>query len=311
VTGRPVVVSVHQPNFMPWLKLLDKILASDVYVAYDTVQYTQSEYHARQRVRTHTGPAWLSLPLRKIPGQRQLIGQLRLDPGQPFRARHLKTLRVGYARAPYFTDVYGLVEQVYARGHERLVDLSLGLIEAFCRYLGSPVRIVRASDLPHAGDNTERLIQLVRAVGGSAHLTSTYGTERRYIEWPRVIGAGIAVHAQRFQHPVYPQAWPGFVADLAALDMLFCQGPATAALLAAARRSTPIDPAVPTPDDLPGPAGLTAPPEPARPAGTPEPAGTPGTAGTPEPPEPAGTPELPEPAGMNRTRGPAAGAVER
>ena len=48
-------VSVHQPNFMPWLKLLDKVLASDVYVAYDTVQYTKSEYHARQRVRTRTG----------------------------------------------------------------------------------------------------------------------------------------------------------------------------------------------------------------------------------------------------------------
>lgn len=26
------IVSVHQPNFMPWIKLLDKILASDVYV---------------------------------------------------------------------------------------------------------------------------------------------------------------------------------------------------------------------------------------------------------------------------------------
>jgi hypothetical protein len=240
--GRPLVVSVHQPNFMPWLKLLDKILASDVYVAYDTVQYTRSEYHARQRVRTHTGAAWLSVPLRKIPGQRQLLEQLRLDPGQPYQARHLKTLRVGYARAPWFAEVYALVEQVYAGDHERLVDLSLDLIEAFCRYLGSPVRIVRASSLPHAGDNTERLIQLVRAVAGDVHLTSTYGTERRYIDWPRVAAAGIEVHAQRFTHPRYPQAWPGFVPDLAALDMLFCQGRETGPILAAGRASTRIEP---------------------------------------------------------------------
>jgi hypothetical protein len=42
---------VHQPNFLPWLKLLDKILGSDVYVAYDSVIYTRSEYHDRQRIK--------------------------------------------------------------------------------------------------------------------------------------------------------------------------------------------------------------------------------------------------------------------
>jgi hypothetical protein len=236
-----LLVSVHQPNFMPWLRLLDKILASDVYIAYDTVQYTKSEYHARQRVRTHTGEPWLSVPLRSVRGRRQLIGQVRLDPGQPFRARHLKTLRLGYSNTPYFAEVYGLVEEVYGRGQERLIDLNLDLIETFCRYLGSQVRIVRASSLPHAGDNTERLVELIRHVAGTVHLTSTYGTGRQYIDWPRVLAAGIAVRAQRFDHPRYDQAWPGFVADLAALDMLFCRGPATARTLAAGRRFVPVE----------------------------------------------------------------------
>lgn len=230
-----VLVSVHQPNFQPWLKLLDKILASDVYVAYDTVQYTKSEYHARQRVRTYTGPAWLSLPLLSVRGQRQLLCEVLLDPGQPFRPRHLKVLRTGYAKAPFFAEVYALVEDVYARDHRRLVDLNVDLIEAICRYLGSPVRIVRASSLPHQGDNTDRLLGLVRAVAGTGHLTSTYGTERQYIDWPRVQAAGIAIRAQRFAHPVYPQPWPGFVPDLAALDLLFCRGPATAEILATRR----------------------------------------------------------------------------
>ena len=59
----PVVVAVHQPNFMPWIKLLDKILASDVYVAYDTVQYTKREFHSRQKIKRADGPAWLSVPV--------------------------------------------------------------------------------------------------------------------------------------------------------------------------------------------------------------------------------------------------------
>jgi hypothetical protein len=265
---RDVLVSVHQPNFLPWLRLLDKILASDIYVAYDTVQYTKSEYHARQRVRTYTGPAWLSLPLLSVRGQRQQLREVRLDPGQPFRPRHLKTLRAGYAKAPFFAEVYEVVEDVYARNQSWLVDLNVDLIEAICRYLGSPVRIVRASALPHHGDNTDRLVELVRQVGGTVHLTSTYGTQRRYVDWPRVQAAGIAVRAQAFEHPTYDQPWPGFVPDLAALDMLFCRGRATAEVLAACRRFHEVgplagEPAAEAPAEGQPPAGVPAAGEPA------------------------------------------------
>lgn len=237
-----VTVSVHQPNFLPWLKLLDKILASDVYVAYDTVQYAKSEYHARQRVKSHTGPVWLTLPLRGVPGRRQLIQEVRIDNGQPFRHRHLRLLRTGYTKAEFFDDVYPIVEEVYGRGHDTLVDLNLDLIAAFCRYLDSPVRIVRASSLPHEGDNTDRLVQLVRQVGGNVHLTSTYGTERRYLDWDRVQAAGIAVRSQVFEHPVYDQLWRDFVPNLAALDMLFTCGRMTGKALAAGRRFDEVDP---------------------------------------------------------------------
>jgi WbqC-like protein family len=229
-----MLVSVHQPNFLPWLKLLAKILDSDVYVAYDTVQFTRSEFHARQRVRTHTGPTWLTVPVRRVPGVREPIASVGIETSQPWAYRHLRTLRTGYARTPYFDEVLGLVETVYSRQYELLADLNIALIDAITGYLGSPVRIVRASTVDHAGDNTERLVDLVRNVGGDAHLTSTYGTERRYIDWDRVAAAGIRVCPQRFEHPRYEQAWPGFTPGLACLDLLFAHGRDAAGLLAEA-----------------------------------------------------------------------------
>lgn len=236
-----IAVAVHQPNFMPWLKLLDKILASDVYVGYDTVQYTKSEYHGRQRVRTYTGELWLSVPLRKLHGTRQLIHEVRIDNNQPFRYHHLRLLRGAYGRTEFFDEVYPIVGEVYSREHDRLVDLNLDLIEAFCRYLGSDVRITRASALTHFGDNTDRLIGIVRAVGGDVHLTSTYGTDRQYIDWQRVRSAGIRVRSQVFEHPTYQQAWVGFIPNLAALDMLFTCGKDTSKILEVNRRFDDID----------------------------------------------------------------------
>lgn len=230
-----VTVAVHQPNFLPWLKLLDKILASDVYVAYDTVQYTKSEYHARQKVKTEHGLRWLSVPVHGSRGATQLIQDVRIDNNQPFRTRQLRTLRQSYGHSHYFDEVYPLIEHVYGCGHDRLIDLNVALLESFCRYLGSSVQIVRASALQHHGDNTERIVDLVRAVGGDVHLTSTYGGERRYIEWGRLRAAGIGVRSQVFEHPTYVQPWGEFTPNLAAIDMLFCCGRATSELLAAQR----------------------------------------------------------------------------
>lgn len=236
-----MLVSIHQPNFMPWLKLLDKILGSDVYVAYDTVQYTRSEYHGRQKIKREGRCDWLSVPLRRSPGGRQLIQDVRIARSEPFRVRHLRLLRLAYSRAPYFDELFPLIEDVYGRDHEWLADLNLDLITMLCDYLSSPVRIVRASsierDLPPGRDGTRRLVDLVRAVAGTAHLTSTYGSEREYIDWAAVCDAGLRVVSQRFTHPVHPQSGPGeFLPHLASVDMLFHCGRASAELLAEQRR---------------------------------------------------------------------------
>ncbi len=237
-----IAVSVHQPNFMPWLKLLDKILGSDVYVAYDTVLYTRSEYHARQRIKRAGRADWLSVPLVKVPGTQQLIKDVRIDGSQPFRAQHLRLIRLAYGKSEHFDEVYPVIESVYRKDQALLVDLNLDLISALCAYLDSTVRIVPASTLERdkttaeLGDNTQRIVDMVRTVGGTIHLTSTYGTERQYIDWPRVQAAGLGIWSQEFEHPMYEQAGTDFLPHLAALDMLFHCGSATAEMLRERRR---------------------------------------------------------------------------
>jgi hypothetical protein len=237
------LVSVHQPNFMPWLKLLDKILASDVYVAYDTAQFTKSEYHARQKVKTPSKPVWLTVPVMST-GDYKPIQDVRIDNKQPFRRQHLHRLRTAYGSTPYFDEVYATIEPVFKGDHERLVDLNLDLIEALCSYLDASVRIVRASTLPHEGDRAERLVQLVKAVDGSDHLTSTYGGDHQDVDWSPFEDAGIGIRVQEFEHPEYDQIGEDFVPDLAAVDMLFSCGRETAEILARRRSVVPVAPAL-------------------------------------------------------------------
>jgi hypothetical protein len=234
-----VTVSVHQPNFMPWLKLMAKILDSDVYVAYDTVQFTRHEFHARQHFRTRSGEAaWLTVPVVST-GSRQMLNEVRVVPEQGWRDDHLEFLASNYSSAAYFGEVFPLVREVYARRHEMLVDHNLDLIEQLCRYLGSDVKIVRAGDLPHTGTREERLLDLVRNAGGDAHLTSTTATH--VIDWSGFDEAGIPVYVQEFSHPEYPQGDPPFLPNLAAVDLLFHTGTGAARIFDTCNRAEPLE----------------------------------------------------------------------
>ncbi|MQA17520.1 MAG: hypothetical protein GEV09_26535, partial [Pseudonocardiaceae bacterium] len=162
---------------------------------------------------------------------------VEIDNTQPWRKKHLSALRTNYAKAEFFDEVYPLVQDVYGRDHTRLGDIGVDLIEELCRYLGGTVRVVRSSSLDEVtGDNTERLTQLVRLAGGNVHLTSTFGTDRRYVDWERMRAAGVGIRSQVFEHPVYEQLWEGFVPNLATPDMLCNCGRATAKILEANRR---------------------------------------------------------------------------
>lgn len=230
---------MHQPNFLPWLKLLAKVAASDVYVAYDSVQFTRSEFHARQRVKARDSrTAWLTVPVVHT-GRREILSEVAICEDEDWRSAHLATLRRHYRSAAHFAEVVTLVEDVYARRHSRLVDLNVDLIAAMCAYLGADVRIVRATTLPHSGDRTRRLVQLVSGVGGDTHLTSTVGTRHEYVDWSLFRDAGLSVLRQEFTHPVYPQLHGDFIADLSSLDLLFSCGREAARMLHEATRFHP------------------------------------------------------------------------
>ena len=169
-------VSLHQPNFLPWAKLFDKILASDVYIAYDSVQYTHTEFHARQWITGRDGPVWLSAPVLTRGRGRQPLYAAELVPGRAWRDAHLRLLAEHYRGAPYFHEVIAVLGKVYEGDDHLLVDFNLRLLHALLDYVGASVRVVRATCYEHVGDNTERVIQLTQAVGGDVHLTSTYGT---------------------------------------------------------------------------------------------------------------------------------------
>ena len=59
-----MLVAIHQPNFLPRPKVLDKILSADLTIWLDNVQYVRREWQNRALVRDSSGGHhWLSVPV--------------------------------------------------------------------------------------------------------------------------------------------------------------------------------------------------------------------------------------------------------
>ncbi|HKI81196.1 MAG TPA: WbqC family protein, partial [Pseudodesulfovibrio sp.] len=166
-----MVVTIHQPDFIPWLGFFDRWSRSDVYVVLDTVQFIRRGWHHRDRIKTPNGPRWLTVPVAKKGRFEQRIADTLIDESSNWRAKHLSTLRAAYVRTSGFAGLFPEVEAIYGMNHRRLMDHNREFLELIAGRLGITAPIVLASDLGVAGSRSELLAGLVEAVGGDVYLT--------------------------------------------------------------------------------------------------------------------------------------------
>jgi hypothetical protein len=223
-------VTIHQPQFLPWLGYLDKIDQADLFIVLDTVQFKKNEWQNRNRIRTPKGWQWLTVPVLHRFGQR--IHEVSINQNVNWRGQHVRALEMHYARAPYRNRYLAELRGLYERRWEQLTDLNLAVIEWLLKSFGIATPVRRASEWQVREDPTDRLIDLCRSAGATEYLAGP-GADR-YMDKPRFEASGLALTLQAFHHPRYRQPYEPFEPNLSAIDLLFMQG---AEALATLRRS--------------------------------------------------------------------------
>ena len=216
-------VSIHQPEFLPWLGFIDKLRRCDVMVLLDSVQFEKHYFQNRNRIRTADGWTWLTVPVLTTGRSRQRIDDVQIRADVPWPRKHCRALAQHYAGAPFFEDHYPALRDLYEQAGQSLADFNVTLIRWLAAAFGVRCRIVRSSELDVTGDRTERLVNICQTLGADVYLSGVSGLD--YLDASRFSAAGIRVEYQDFVHPVYRQRYEPFVPMLSAVDLLFTEGP--------------------------------------------------------------------------------------
>jgi len=217
-----MIITIHQPDFAPWLGFFDRWRHSDLYIVLDDVQFLRRGWHHRDRIKTDNGPCWLTIPVLKKGKYKQRINEVLIDNNTNWRTKHLRTITHAYGNCPGFSAIFPALEKAYGRQHGRLMDFNIDILKLLAEFLGINTPMVMASAYPSKLTSTARLAALTATHKGTVYLTGT--GSRDYLDETIFENQGISVEWQTFKHPNYPQANGHFETGMSTIDFLMNTG---------------------------------------------------------------------------------------
>jgi len=219
-------VTIHQPEYMPWLGFFHKIKMADVYVVLDNVQYRHRYFQNRNKIKSSSGELWLNVPvLRKGKGF-QLIKDVAIDNTETrWMEKNNRRISINYKKAPYFTKYAKYFEYLHTREWRLLVDLNMDIIQNCLKFLHIETKVVRASELGIEEQGEQLILDICKALHADIYISGKVGIAAKGRTFETKFNEqGIEVIYQEFCHPRYKQLWGSFTPYLSIVDLLFNYG---------------------------------------------------------------------------------------
>ena len=149
-------VTIHQPNYLPYLGFFDKVKQSDIFIVHDDCQFVERDWQHRNKIRIFNGWKWLTVPVYKkeIPIKDVRIKNEKLKNNPVWSKAHYREIEANYSKTPYFDSYSEDVKKIYDRTYENLVDLNMAFIEFLLDAFGIDVEIKYSSEF---GFNSKKL----------------------------------------------------------------------------------------------------------------------------------------------------------
>ena len=215
-------IGIIQSGYIPWRGYFDFVEEVDIFVFLDDVQYTKRDWRSRNRIRTRDGSTWLSVPV--VGGRDQLIDDVRIDYSQRWVGKHLDTIRHNYGKTGFFEPLFSELAGMLQERFEYLSQMNRTIIGHICDMTGISTPRMVSSDLAIQGVREEKLLEIVRTLGGDVYLSGPAAAS--YLDAGNWEKAGIELRFKDYSgYPEYEQISRPFEPNVSIIDTIFMQGP--------------------------------------------------------------------------------------
>lgn len=172
-------IAILQPYFFPYIGYFQIIDACDIFIVFDDVNYINKGWINRNRILLNGLEHFVNLPLSKA-SQNKLINEINVSEEYCIHQKKLlDQIKHGYKKAPFFKEIYPIIEQIILNQEKDLVKYLVYSLLQLCNYLGISFNYQLSSSI--AKDNSKKgqfkIIEICNILNANCYINPIGGTD--------------------------------------------------------------------------------------------------------------------------------------
>ncbi|UTF94156.1 WbqC family protein [Elizabethkingia anophelis] len=170
---------VMQPYFFPYIGYFQMIKAVDCFVFYDDVNYIKGGWINRNRILINNDAKYITVPLNEA-SSNKLINEICIKHESKEYRNIIKTIIQNYGKAPYFEEVFSLINKVINSDVKNISELAIKSVTEVCKYLNIETRFKISSEYfrdTKGLDRTQRLLAICKRLNAAQYINAIGGLE--------------------------------------------------------------------------------------------------------------------------------------
>lgn len=167
-----MILAVMQPYIFPYIGYYQLVYSSDIFILYDDVSFIKQSYINRNNILANGKALRFTLPVLGA-SSNVLIENLEYSNSKKI----VRTIAQAYAKAPYFNDVFPMIESVFNQENRNITHINSLSIQVVFEYLNINKKMLIASqiDYDRTKERADRLIEFSKIYGCDHYINSPGG----------------------------------------------------------------------------------------------------------------------------------------
>jgi len=168
-------LAIMQPYLFPYIGYFQLIKAVDKFVIYDDVNYIQQGWINRNRILLK-GKAFLFTLHLKGASPFKLINEIEIKNNNE---KTLKTFKQAYIKAPFFREVYSVIEKIFTVNENNLSRFVINSILEIAKCLGIHTQTLISSQIKKDRElkGQEKIIDICKVLEANHYINAIGGME--------------------------------------------------------------------------------------------------------------------------------------
>ena len=201
-------VAILQSSYIPWIGYFKLIQDVDIFVFYDSVQYSKNDFRNRNKIISNNGIQWLTIPVFKKLDT--AIKDVRIAQNN-WHIKHFKTIKSNYCKSINFNKNEDFLSKTYdeVAQFDYLTDINIYFLRNIIIRLGIKTKCIKDTDIDYSKDNTiysenyptNKIIKILKYLNASEYVSGAKA--KNYLDVTAFISEDIKLTWYKYPKPIY------------------------------------------------------------------------------------------------------------